>query len=86
VPVPAAPGRRLHRPAAARRGAAPRPRPHVRATGPHPGGRGGVLGLPFSTYRRHLAAAVDDLVDLLWAVEIGEVVLLDEAGPPVSSD
>jgi hypothetical protein len=45
-----------------------------------------VLGLPFSTYRRHLAAAVDDLVDLLWAVEIGEVVLLDEAGPPVSSD
>jgi hypothetical protein len=45
-----------------------------------------VLGLPFSTYRRHLAAAVDNLVDLLWAVEIGEVVLLDDAGLPVSSD
>jgi hypothetical protein len=38
-----------------------------------------VLGLPFSTYRRHLATAVDELVDLLWAVEIGEI------GLPVSS-
>ncbi|MET0764269.1 MAG: ATP-binding protein [Blastococcus sp.] len=37
-----------------------------------------VLGLPFSTYRRHLAAALDDLIALLWAVEIGEVVLADE--------
>ncbi|GIE99263.1 ATP-binding protein [Paractinoplanes rishiriensis] len=30
-----------------------------------------VLGLPFSTYRRHLAKAVDRLVDVLWPVEIG---------------
>ncbi|MFF4259820.1 AAA family ATPase [Streptomyces sp. NPDC001663] len=34
-----------------------------------------VLGLPFSTYRRHLARAVERLTDLLWAVEIGEVRL-----------
>ena len=38
-----------------------------------------VLGLPFSTYRRHLAAALDDVVELLWCVEIGDVVLTDEA-------
>jgi hypothetical protein len=30
-----------------------------------------VLGLPFSTYRRHLARAIDDLTEALWAVEIG---------------
>ena len=34
-----------------------------------------VLGLPFSTYRRHLAKACDQLTDLLWAVEIGEIRL-----------
>ena len=34
-----------------------------------------ALGLPFSTYRRHLAKAVEALVDVLWAVEIGEVRL-----------
>jgi hypothetical protein len=34
-----------------------------------------VLGLVFSTYRRHLAKAVERLADLLWAVEIGEVSL-----------
>jgi hypothetical protein len=34
-----------------------------------------VLGLPFSTYRRHLARALEQLTDLLWAVEIGEVRL-----------
>jgi hypothetical protein len=34
-----------------------------------------VLGLPFSTYRRHLAKAIDQLTDLLWAIEIGEVRL-----------
>ncbi|MCT9080103.1 AAA family ATPase [Streptomyces fulvoviolaceus] len=34
-----------------------------------------VLGLPFSTYRRHLGKAVERLTDLLWAVEIGEVRL-----------
>jgi hypothetical protein len=30
-----------------------------------------ALGVPFSTYRRHLAKAVDELVDRLWAVETG---------------
>ena len=34
-----------------------------------------VLDLPFSTYRRHLAKAVEQLTDLLWAVEIGQVRL-----------
>jgi hypothetical protein len=34
-----------------------------------------VLGLPFSTYRRHLVKAIERLTDLLWAVEIGEVRL-----------
>ncbi|WP_433383467.1 ATP-binding protein [Actinoplanes sp. CA-142083] len=31
-----------------------------------------VLGLPFSTYRRHLAKAVDSLIALLWAAETGQ--------------
>lgn len=31
-----------------------------------------VLGLPFSTYRRHLARAHERLVEVLWSVEIGE--------------
>jgi hypothetical protein len=30
-----------------------------------------LLGLPFSTYRRHLARAHDRLTEVLWAVEIG---------------
>jgi DNA-directed RNA polymerase specialized sigma24 family protein len=30
-----------------------------------------ALGLPFSTYRRHLAKAVDELTDRLWAGETG---------------
>jgi hypothetical protein len=30
-----------------------------------------VLGLPFSTYRRHLARATERLAELLWAVEVG---------------
>ena len=34
-----------------------------------------VLGLPFSTYRRHLSAAIEELVELLWAVEIGATAL-----------
>ena len=34
-----------------------------------------VLDLPFSTYRRHLAKAVDELTDVLWSVEIGELRL-----------
>lgn len=29
-----------------------------------------VLGLPFSTYRRHLAKAVDELTERLWAAEM----------------
>ena len=46
-----------------------------------------VLGLPFSTYRRHLAAALDELADLLWAVEIGETALpRRRPGAPMSSD
>ncbi len=31
-----------------------------------------LLGLPFSTYRRHLAQALERLVEVLWSVEIGE--------------
>jgi hypothetical protein len=34
-----------------------------------------VLDLPFSTYRRHLAKAVDALTDVLWSVEIGDIRL-----------
>jgi hypothetical protein len=34
-----------------------------------------VLGLPFSTYRRHLAAALAELTELLWAAEIGAITL-----------
>lgn len=29
-----------------------------------------VLGLPFSTYRRHLAGATDRLIDVLWGREL----------------
>lgn len=32
-----------------------------------------VLDLPFSTYRRHLAKAIDELTDVLWSVEIGQL-------------
>jgi hypothetical protein len=39
-----------------------------------------VLGLPFSTYRRHLAKGIEELTDLLWAVEIGEVHLAARMG------
>ena len=39
-----------------------------------------VLGLPFSTYRRHLAKAIEQLTDVLWAVEIGEVRLPGQPG------
>jgi hypothetical protein len=41
-----------------------------------------VLGLPFSTYRRHLVKATTELADLLWAVEIGAATLPPE--PPTS--
>jgi hypothetical protein len=41
-----------------------------------------VLGLPFSTYRRHLAAALAELTDLLWAAEIGAAPLPQD--PPLS--
>ncbi|MFB9235654.1 ATP-binding protein, partial [Plantactinospora siamensis] len=30
-----------------------------------------VLGLPFSTYRRYLARAVEEVTELLWSMEIG---------------
>jgi hypothetical protein len=30
-----------------------------------------VLGLPFSTYRRHLGRAMEQVTELLWAMEIG---------------
>jgi DNA-directed RNA polymerase specialized sigma24 family protein len=30
-----------------------------------------ALGLPFSTYRRHLAKAIDELTEQLWAQETG---------------
>jgi hypothetical protein len=45
-----------------------------------------VLGLPFSTYRRHLATALDELVDLLWAVEIGEITLPAGGEQQLSTD
>lgn len=32
-----------------------------------------VLGLPFSTYRRYLAKSIDELIDVLWSVEIGQL-------------
>jgi hypothetical protein len=34
-----------------------------------------VLDLPLSTYRRYLAKALEQLTDLLWAIEIGEIRL-----------
>ena len=34
-----------------------------------------VLDLPLSTYRRHLAKALEHLTDLLWTVEIGDLHL-----------
>jgi hypothetical protein len=34
-----------------------------------------VLDLPLSTYRRYLAKALEQLTDLLWTVEIGEIRL-----------
>ena len=39
-----------------------------------------VLGLPFSTYRRHLTRALDRLTDLCWAIEIG-----DHRPPPLDN-
>jgi hypothetical protein len=44
-----------------------------------------VLGLPFSTYRRHLGRALEQLTDLLWAVEIGDIRLSAQR-QPVSTD
>jgi hypothetical protein len=37
-----------------------------------------VLGLPFSTYRRHHAVALERLTELLWAAEIGETRLSND--------
>jgi DNA-directed RNA polymerase specialized sigma24 family protein len=39
-----------------------------------------VLDLPFSTYRRHLARAVDRLVEVLWGIELGESCALAVPG------
>jgi hypothetical protein len=39
-----------------------------------------VLGLPFSTYRRHLGRAVERVVDLSWAVETGQEVSTVRSG------
>lgn len=36
-----------------------------------------LLGLPFSTYRRHLAKAHERLVEVLWAIEVGRVRPVD---------
>jgi hypothetical protein len=41
-----------------------------------------VLGLPFGTYRRHLAAALAELGELLWAVEIGAIALPEDRPSP----
>jgi len=43
-----------------------------------------MLGLPFSTYRRHLAKAVDRLIDRLWSIEIGSEHTV-EAGQELST-
>ena len=37
-----------------------------------------VLGLPFSTYRRHLARAIDEVTEALWSLEIGTARRPDE--------
>jgi hypothetical protein len=44
-----------------------------------------MLGLPFSTYRRHLGRGVDRLTDVLWAAEIGEIDLAAN-GQELSTD
>ena len=43
-----------------------------------------VLGLPFSTYRRHLARAIDEVTEVLWAVEIGTARRPTSHRPPAS--
>jgi hypothetical protein len=43
-----------------------------------------VLDLPLSTYRRHLARALDHLTDLLWTIEIGDVRLPTRPSSPIS--
>ncbi len=47
-----------------------------------------ALDLPFSTYRRHLAKAVVELTDQLWAIEIGRVTSAAElpAAPWTASE
>jgi len=44
-----------------------------------------VLGLPFSTYRRHLAKALDRFTAVLWSVEVGERIL-PLPPPPTDSE
>jgi hypothetical protein len=45
-------------------------RTYVRAA-PNQEAAAEVLGLPFSTYRRHLVRAVEQVTEVLWAMEIG---------------
>ena len=45
-----------------------------------------VLDLPFSTYRRYLAKALDHLTDLLWTIEIGDVRLPARPSRPISRE
>ena len=40
-----------------------------------------VLNLPFSTYRRYLAKALEQVSDLLWTVEIGDATLPHRPAP-----
>jgi hypothetical protein len=45
-------------------------RTYVRAA-PNQEAAAEVLGLPFSTYRRHLGRAVEQVTEVLWSMEIG---------------
>ena len=45
-----------------------------------------VLGLPFSTYRRHLGRAVEQVTEVLWAMEIGSAGLTGVGEQELSTD
>jgi hypothetical protein len=45
-----------------------------------------VLGLAFSTYRRHLGRAVEQVTEVLWAMEIGAAGLAGTSEQDVSTD
>jgi hypothetical protein len=44
-----------------------------------------VLGMPFSTYRRHLSKGIDAVIDLLWQWELHGGRPVGECGPAVGS-